>query len=84
MARTLCRGLVRVNGRLAGVVAETSTGYSFQYDPAYLADPVGGCPLLSTHVHSMRSVARSGIRTAAPSKRPARRSASALLAWSRR
>jgi len=39
MSRALRHGLVGVNGRRAGVIAETATGYAFTYDPIYLVDP---------------------------------------------
>jgi serine/threonine-protein kinase HipA len=36
------RGHVFVNARLAGTIGETTDGFSFSYDPAYLADPTTG------------------------------------------
>ena len=32
-------GFVYVNDRLAGTISETDGGFTFAYDPAYLADP---------------------------------------------
>lgn len=33
------KGRVFSNGQFAGVIAESDRGYSFSYDPVYLADP---------------------------------------------